>query len=144
MNKSLWKKTPQPCGIYETFKHKVFGEMVGTMDTGNSAPNSVIHADRYEIKGKQITLTLDDKSITTALVGITKVGTGAGDEERPIVKLDIEFNKQLYKSCPFTIDDRSGKSTLLMNRNFLNDLNLYVNPAREYMLTTKIEMEEGE
>ena len=141
MNRSLWKKTPQPCGIYETFKHKVFGEMVGTMDTGNGAPQSVIHADNYEIKGKQITLTLNGKTITTPLVGTREVGTGAGDEERPLVKLDIEFNKQEFKSCPFTVDDRSGKSTLLMNRGFLNDLNLYVNPAREYMLTIKEEME---
>ena len=118
--------------------------MVGTMDTGNSAPQNVIHADNYEIKGKQITLTLNDKTITTPLVGTREVGTGAGDEERPIVKLDIEFNKQQFKSCPFTVDDRSGKSTLLMNRDFLNDLNLYVNPAREYMLTTKAEVKEGD
>jgi hypothetical protein len=143
MNRSLWKKTPQPCGIYETFKHKVFGEMVGTMDTGNSAPQNVIHADNYEIKGKQITLTLNGKTITTPLVGTREVGTGAGDEERPIVKLDIEFNKQIHKSLTFTVDDRTGKSTLLMNRNFLNDLNLYVNPSREYMLSTKTEIKEG-
>ena len=143
MNRDLWKKTPQPCGIYETFKHKVFGEMVGTMDTGNSAPNSVIHADEYKIKGKQITITIKGDTITTNLVGTTKVGTGAGDEERPIVKLDIEFNKQIHKSLTFTVDDRTGKSTLLMNRNFLNDLNLYVNPSREYMLSTKTEIKEG-
>ena len=141
MKRNLWKKTPQPCGIYEVFKHKVFGEMIATMDTGNSAPNSVIHADEYKINGKQITITIKGNTITTPLVGTTEVGTGAGDEERPIIKLDVEFNKELYKKLSFTVDDRSGKSTLLINRDFLNDLNLYVNPSREYMITAKEEVD---
>ena len=141
MNRNLWKKTPQPCGIYEVFKHKVFGDMIATMDTGNSAPNSVIHADEYKINGKQMTITIKGNTITTPLVGTTEVGTGAGDEERPIIKLDVEFNKQLYKKLSFTVDDRSGKSTLLINRDFLNDLNLYVNPSREYMITAKEEVD---
>jgi len=34
---------------------------------------------------------------------------------------------------PFTVDDRSGKSTLLMNIDFLIKANLIINPAKKYI-----------
>ena len=137
MNRNIWKKSSKPCGVFEMFHHKIFGDMVGTMDTGNGAPHSVIHSDSYEIKNKQITIKLNGKSMTTPLVGTREVETGAGKEERPIINLDIKFNNKFYYSYPFTIDDRNGKSTLLINRILLNDLNVMVNPNKSYILTEK-------
>jgi len=139
MRRNLWNKTSKPCGVFEMFHHKIFGDMVGTMDTGNGAPHSVIHSDSYEIKNKQITIKLNGKSMTTPLVGTREVETGAGKEERPIINLDIKFNNKFYYSYPFTIDDRNGKSTLLINRILLKDLNVMVNPNKSYIITKKME-----
>ena len=58
--------------------------------------------------------------------------TGAGEEKRPKIKLDLELNGKVYKGLPFTVDDRSGKSTLLMNKDFLIKANLIINPKKDY------------
>ena len=52
---------------------------------------------------------------------------------RPQIKLDLEFDGVLYKGLPFTVDDRSGKSTLLMNKDFLIKANIIINPAKDYV-----------
>jgi len=135
MDRNLWVKSSKPSGVYEKFKHKVLGEMVGTMDTGNSAENSVIHADSYDISGKTLSFKLNGKTLTTSYLGDYKTITGSGEEDRPKIKLDLEFNGNMYKGLPFTIDDRSDKSTLLMNRDFLIQANLTINPAKEYVFT---------
>ena len=136
MDRSIWKRSPNICGVFETFEHDVFGKIVGEMDTGNSSPQSVIHADSYEINNKKITMSFDGKKITTPMFGKYTVSTGAGEEERPIIKLDLLFNNILYKSFPLTIDDRTGRSPkLLINRGFLNQANLLVNPSRKFILS---------
>ena len=136
MDRNLWVKSSKSSGVYEKFKHKVLGEMVGTMDTGNSAENSVIHADSYDISGKTLSFKLNGKTLTTSYLGDYKTITGSGEEDRPKIKLDLEFNGNMYKGLPFTIDDRSDKSTLLMNRDFLIQANLTINPAKEYVFTS--------
>ena len=103
------------------------------MDTGNSAVNSVIHADSYDISGKTLSLNLNGKTLTTSYLGDYETITGAGNELRPKIKLDLEFGGVLYKDLPFTVDDRSGKSTLLMNIDFLIKANLIINPAKKYI-----------
>ena len=133
-DRSLWTKSDNTSGVHEKFKHKTLGELVGTMDTGNSADGSVIHADSYNISGKSLTLKLNGKTLTTNYLGDYDVITGAGEEKRPKIKLDLEFNGNVYKGLPFTVDDRSGKSTLLMNKDFLIKANLIINPAKDYIL----------
>ena len=142
MDRTTWRRSPTICGTHESFEHDVFGKMVGTMDTGNGAPQSVIHADSYEINNKKISMTLNGKKITTPMFGVKSIETGAGEEERPIIKLDLLFHNVLYKGLPLTVDNRTGKSTLLLNRNFLTQASLLVNPAREYILTEKLDNSE--
>ena len=142
MDRTTWRRSPTICGVHESFEHDVFGKMVGTMDTGNGAPQSVIHADSYEINNKKISITLNGKKIITPMLGKYTVETGAGEEERPIIKLDLLFHNVLYKGLPLTVDNRTGKSTLLLNRNFLTQASLLVNPAREYILTEKLDNSE--
>ena len=142
MDRTTWRRSPTICGTHESFEHDVFGKMVGTMDTGNGAPQSVIHADSYEINNKKISITLNGKKITTPMLGKYTVETGAGEEERPIIKLDLLFHNVLYKGLPLTVDNRTGKSMLLLNRSFLIQANLLVNPTREYILSENLDNSE--
>ena len=132
-DRSLWTKSSNISGRHENFKHKTLGELVGTMDTGNSADGSVIHADSYDVSGKTLSLKLNGKTLTTSYLGDYETITGAGKELRPKIKLDLEFGGVVYKDLPFTVDDRSGKSTLLMNIDFLIKANLIINPAKKYI-----------
>ena len=59
------------------------------------------------------------------------------DEDRYVVKLDVEFAGGNYKDVEFTIDDREDRSPILLDREFMNRLNVMVNPQRKYVVTTK-------
>jgi len=59
------------------------------------------------------------------------------DEERYVIKLDVEFLGTIYKDVEFTLDDRDERSLILMNRGFMKRANVMVNPARKYVVTTK-------
>ena len=59
------------------------------------------------------------------------------DEDRYVVKLDVEFAGGNYKDVEFTIDDREDRTPILLDREFMNRLNVMVNPQRKYVITTK-------
>jgi len=59
------------------------------------------------------------------------------DEERYVIQLDVEFLGTIYKDVKFTLDDRDERSLILMNRGFMKRVNVMVNPARRYIVTTK-------
>ena len=55
-------------------------------------------------------------------------------------RLDFEFNGNKYKDYEFLLDDRTNRtSAVLLNRNFMNTMNVMVNPNRKYIITTKFE-----
>ena len=48
------------------------------------------------------------------------------EETRPVVEIEIKFQQTKHKYL-FTLDDRGGKTPILINREFLAlDLNLYL------------------
>ena len=59
------------------------------------------------------------------------------DEDRPLIKLDVEFAGGYYKDVEFTIDDREDRTPILLDRAFMKRLNVMVNPQRKYVITTK-------
>ena len=79
-----------------------------------------------------------EKTITTNLIKTYTVDTGGGEDERPVIKLDMEFAGTLYKDVMFGLNDRTEMGTdVLLNRYTMNRFNVMVNPQRKFIVTTK-------
>jgi len=131
---------PTECGYKEILTIKPFGEIVAKFDTGNSGM-PVIHADKIKpMSNKTVQWTLLGKTITSNIVRVEEISVGGlrdYEEDRYVVKLDVEFAGGIYKDVEFTIDDREDRSPILLDRAFMNRLNVMVNPQRKYVITTK-------
>ena len=135
------RTSPVQCGYEEVVNIAPFGELISKFDTGN-AVLSVLHAEDIKISGKSITFTLQGKPITTNLIKTYEVDTGGGSDERPVVKLDMEFAGSIYNDVMFGLNDRSEMgSDVLLNRFTMNRLNVMVNPNRSHVITTKYTIE---
>ena len=142
-NKENRFTVPTECGYKEILTIKPFGEIVAKFDTGNSGM-PVIHADKFKVSGKEITWTLLDKTLTSNIVRKEEISVGGlrdYDEDRYVVKLDVEFAGGFYKDVEFTIDDREDRTPILLDRAFMNRLNVMVNPQRKYVITTKYSLD---
>jgi ribosomal protein S6--L-glutamate ligase len=143
-DKKNWIKVPSECGYKEVVTIKPFGEIVAKFDTGNSGM-PVIHADKMKVNGKKVVWSLFGKTITNDVIRTEKINVGGlrdYKEERQVVKLDVEFAGGFYKDIEFTLDDRENKSPILFDREFMNRLNVMVNPQRKYVITTKYSLED--
>ena len=133
-----WVKVPAECGYKEVVTIKPFGQIVAKFDTGNSGM-PVIHADKMKVIGKKVKWSLLGKSITSDIIRTEKISVGGlrdYDEDRYVVKLDVEFLGTVYET-EFTLDDRDERSHILFDRAFMNRLNVMVNPGSKYVVTTK-------
>ena len=133
-----WVKVPSECGYKEVVTIKPFGQIVAKFDTGNSGM-PVIHADEMKVSGKKVTWSLLDKTITSDIIRVEEISVGGlrdYDEDRYVVKLDVEFLGTVYET-EFTLDDRDERSHILFDREFMNRLNVMVNPGSKYVVTTK-------
>jgi len=131
---------PTQCGYFEIVNIKPFGDVVAKFDTGNGASASTIHTDKLEVKGKNVTWTYNDKTITSKIQRVAKVDVGGLNdysEERYAVLLDFDFAGSSYKNIEFLLDDREDRSPVLLNRDVMRMLNIMVNPQRKYIVTTK-------
>jgi len=142
-NKDNRYKTPTECGYKEVVTVKPFGEIIAKFDTGNSGM-PVIHADKYEVSGKSIKWTLLGKTIESTIIRKEEIKVGGlrdYEETRYVVKLDVEFAGGIYKDVEFTLDDRDERTLILLDRAFMNRLNVMVNPRRKYVITTKFSID---
>ena len=136
LNPDVRYSVPNQCGYEEVVEIKPFGELVAKFDTGNSVL-SVLHAEDIKVNGNRVTFTNGEKSITTNLVKEYKAQTGAGVDERYVVKLNLTFSGSTYEFM-FGLDDRTKMGTdVLLNRFVMNKLNVMVNPQRKFLVTTK-------
>jgi ribosomal protein S6--L-glutamate ligase len=136
-------KTPAECGYREVVNIKPFGDIVAKFDTGNSGTN-VIHAEKTKVSGKNITWTLYGKTITSRIIKKIKISVGGlrnYDEERYKILLDVEFMGTVYTEVEFTLDNREGRQHVLLDREFMNRLNVMVNPSRRFVVTTKYSLD---
>ena len=141
-DKKNWVKVPSECGFKEIVSIKPFGEIIAKFDTGNSGM-SVIHADKLNVKDKKVTWTLLGKTLTSDIIRKEKISVGGlrdYEEERYVIKLDVEFLSGLYET-EFTLDDREDRSPILFDREFMGRVNVMVNPDRKYVVTTKYSLD---
>jgi ribosomal protein S6--L-glutamate ligase len=135
-NSKMRHTVPTQCGWEEVVSIKPFGDLIAKFDTGNSV-FPVLHAEDIKIKGKKITFTHEEKTITTNLVGKYVSVTGGGEDERPVVELEFKFAGTNYGKIKIGLDDRSRMNTsVLMNRKLMNKLNVMINPQQKYVITT--------
>ena len=141
-DKNNWVKVPSECGYKEVIKIKPFGDLVAKFDTGNSGM-PVIHAENIKVIGKQVKWTLLDKTITSDIIRKEEISVGGlrdYDEERYVIKLDVEFLGGIYET-EFTLDNRKDRTLILLDREFMSRVNVMVNPDRKYVVTTKYTLE---
>jgi len=140
--KKNWVKVPSECGYKEVVTIKPFGEIIAKFDTGNSGM-SVIHANNMKVIGKQIKWSLLGKTITSDIIRKEDIKVGGlrnYEEDRYVVKLDVDFLGGLHE-VEFTLDDREDRTPILFDRAFMERINVMVNPARKYVVTTKYSLE---
>ena len=140
--KNRWA-VPTECGYREVVNIKPFGELIAKMDTGNSG-EPVIHAEKIKVSGNKVTWTLLGKTITSDIIRTQKIKVGGQrdyTEDRYVVSLDVEFLGHIYEDTEFTLDDREERTPILFDREFMNRLNLMINPNRKYVVTTKYSLE---
>ena len=140
LNPDVRYSVPSQCGYNEVVEIEPFGEMVAKFDTGNSVL-SVLHADNIKVTGNKISFTNNGKPYTTTLVKEYEAQTGAGVDQRYVVKLNLTFSGSTHEFM-FGLDDRSKLGTdVLLNRFAMNKLNVMVNPQRKFLVTTNGEYE---
>ena len=134
-----WVHAPSQCGHREVVTIKPYGDMVAKFDTGNSVL-SVIHGEDIKVKNGKVSFTLMGKKVTYPLERTYEVKIGSirdYSEERPVIKLDVTFAGKTYKDEPFGIDDRRDMGTeVLLTRRIMKEMNVVVNPARKFVVTT--------
>ena len=141
-DKKNWVKVPGECGYKEIVTIKPFGEIIAKFDTGNSGM-SVIHADKMDVKGKKVTWSLLDKTITSDIIRTEEISVGGlrdYEETRYVIKLNVEFLGSIYET-EFTLDDREDRTPILFDREFMSKVNVMVNPDRKYVVTTKYSLD---
>ena len=141
-DKKNWVKVPSECGYKEIVTIKPFGEIIAKFDTGNSGM-SVIHADKINVKDKKVTWSLLGKTITSDIIRKEEISVGGlrdYDEERYVIKLNVEFLSGIYET-EFTLDDREDRTPILFDREFMSRVNVMVSPDRKYVVTTKYSLD---
>jgi len=135
-------KVPEECGYFEVVKIEPFGELVAKFDTGNSS-RPVIHGKDIKVKDNQITFSHNGKEHTTKHYGKYTTVTGAGEDVRWVVELDMEFAGTTYSKIKFGVDNREDlTSDVLLNREIMSVMNVMINARRKYVVTTKFSVEE--
>ena len=142
LNKDNWIKVANEIGFKETVEFDG-EEIIAKFDTGNGSL-CVMHADSYDIneKNKTVTWTYNKKKFKHPYKKIKDVHVGGMrdyTEKRPIVELDIIFDGIIFKEIDFTLDDRSKRTHMLINRRFMRKANVMVNAAKSFVVTTKPE-----
>ena len=141
-DRSNWWTVPTVAGAHETFEHDKIGKLVGKMDTGNSSKSSVIHADNYEIVGKKVNWEINGIKLSHKVEEMKKIKLGGfrdREEVRPSILMDFLFNGTFYKNMRFTLDDRGNKTPILINRDFMKNANLMIDPSRKFILTERVD-----
>ena len=141
-DKKNWVKVPSECGYKEIVAIKPFGQIIAKFDTGNSGM-SVIHADKMQVKDKKVTWSLLGKTITSDIIRKEEISVGGlrnYDEDRYVIKLNVEFLSGMYET-EFTLDDREDRTPILFDREFMSRVNVMVNPDRKYVVTTKYSLD---
>jgi len=137
-DRNKWIRPTVEVGYIETIYIEGFGNLKAKLDTGNGG-HCVLHTDKVRIEDGNVVWTFNGKEFSKPHEGNKKIkirGELGKYEERPVIKLDVTFGGRTYKDILFTLTNRSNMTTpVLLNRRFISQANLSVNPQRKYALS---------
>ncbi|MGI9143364.1 MAG: ATP-grasp domain-containing protein, partial [Fluviibacter sp.] len=120
LNKKNWNYPRKMVGFREIFDVKGVGKFIGKLDTGNGAIACSLHADSSEESDGFLNWTVGGKSFSHRIMEYSHAEVGDQTDKRPVILLDIEFGKMVYKKVKFSVVYRTQKSTpMLINRGFM-------------------------
>lgn len=135
-DKKNWKSNFIEVGYIEYIDIEGVGKLKSKLDTGNGALN-VLHASEivHNPNTNKVSFVYDGKKYTKDFVSMKKVHVDNSiSRHRHVVLFDIVFGGMTYKDVPFSLDDRSNRSTpVLLSRQFIKDHNFMVNPSKKYV-----------
>lgn len=134
-DRKTWQKTPRVCGYQEMIEIDKVGSLVAKFDTGNGAISS-IHAESIVVddKAKQVTWSFNSNKFEH--IPYKRKISYPNGSVKVTVGFDVRFDGELYKGVEFVLDDRGGKTTpVLLNRDFMKDINIIVNPSKAFLIT---------
>lgn len=139
-DKENWSKVAKEVGYKEMVKVNGM-DLIAKFDTGNGV-FCVMHADKYKINTEEKTVKWwsHGKKFKNKYTDMEKIEVGGAKkyfEERPHMFFDIIFNGKIYKNVNFTIDDRSDRTPVLLDRDFMERANVSVNPAKQFVITVE-------
>lgn len=140
LNKKNWNYPRKMVGFREIFDVKGVGKFIGKLDTGNGAIACSLHADSSEEVDGFLNWTVGGKSFSNRIMEYSHAEVGDQTDKRPVILLDIEFGKMVYKKVKFSVVDRTNKSTpMLINRGFMEIAGLVVDASKTFLLTDEPE-----
>jgi hypothetical protein len=84
--------------------------------------------------------TLGRKKFTDPIVGYSDAEVGKDIHRRAIIEMDVTFNGVIIPGVKISPDDRTDKSTpFLVNRAFMRNAGLIVNPHKAFVITDEPE-----
>ena len=98
---------------------------------------------KCNVKDKKVTWSLLGKTITSDIIRKEEISVGGlrdYDEDRYVIKLNVEFLSGIYET-EFTLDDREDRTPILFDREFMSRVNVMVSPDRKYVVTTKYSLD---
>ena len=140
LDKKNWNYPRKMVGFREIFDVKGVGKFIGKLDTGNGAIACSLHADFSEEVDGFLNWTVGGKSFSNRIMEYSHAEVGDQTDKRPVILLDIEFGKMIYKKVKFSVVDRTNKSTpMLINRGFMGIAGLVVDGSKTFLLTDEPE-----
>lgn len=140
LDKKNWVKPKKITGFRELIGITGVGTFVGKLDTGNGAASCSLHADSIDEIDGHVNWELGGRSFSNKIIGRSEAEVGEKIHKRAVIRLDVEFGGIVYKKVKFSLVDRTEKSTpLLLNRDFLSQAGLVVDPSEDFVITDRPE-----
>jgi RimK family alpha-L-glutamate ligase len=131
-----WTFSTIKSGYLEMMTIDGIGDMVAKFDTGNSSLSCTLHADKVEEKGGQLLWEVKGKKFKHKIVDYSNSEIGKEKIQRPIIEIDIIFNKRLFTGVRVSPSDRGIKSTpFLVNRKFMRYIGVVIDPHSTFVVS---------
>ena len=134
-------------GLKEVIEIEGLGKMKVKLDSGNTAMNALIVQDYYEDKDKKtVKFDFNGEEKEYDVVKHIRIWHHGKSTERPVIKVNIEFNGKEYKDelIDLKISDLTGtkhyRSRMLLCKDFMAKAKVVIDPSKEFKLTDKKEI----
>lgn len=124
------------------FDDGVEKEFLAKLDTGNSTKASCLEVGEITESGKNVTFTVDGKSMTYEVIDHSNALAGDETYKRPVIMIpELTCGLRKLKNVPVAIVKSRDKKTtnMLLNRDAMSKLGYVINPNNAHILTEEME-----